>query len=125
MRISGIYAILNTTAPECYVGQSVDIYRRLAEHLTYFRESRNSQNIQVPWNTYGEDNFTFLVLEVCEEDYKTLAKLENYWINQIGTYNQTLPPDASRYPRWQKQMRLLLRRTSLMRLPEIKKEQLF
>jgi group I intron endonuclease len=124
MRLSGIYAILNAIAPECYVGQSVDIYRRLAEHLMYFRENRNTQNIQNPWNRYGETNFKFLILETCEENYRLLTTLENYWINLIGTYNKKLPTDWSQHPHWQKTARLLFKRSSLMRLPEINKDEL-
>lgn len=124
MRLSGIYAILSIATPECYIGQSVDIYRRFAEHLMYFRENRHSKNLQLPWNKYGEDNFKFLVLEICEDDYKALTTQENFWINRIGTYNRTLPPDAAKYPTWKKTARLLLNKSSLMKLPEIQKEQL-
>lgn len=116
----GIYGIFNTRSPGCYVGQSYKIFSRLLQHLLALRDNSHPNLFQTAWNEYGEDDFRFVILEICPQH--VLSDRENYWINLIGTYNSALPPDASQYPREQKVLRLIHDRELFLQLPEINKQ---
>ena len=75
----GIYKITNLLTDECYIGQSKDIERRLAEHKTQ-RMSSIDRDIQ----NFGVDNFSFEVICECQEN--ELDDLENYYINYYNSY---------------------------------------
>lgn len=77
----GVYRIFNTKNGKSYVGQSLDISRRLQEHyrsLNSFSICHHSPKLQEDWDEYGEDAFRAEVLEVCPEH--KLEEREKYWI---------------------------------------------
>lgn len=63
-RTSGIYKITCLVNNKCYIGSSVDIYKRLCTHKFQLRRNKhNNKYFQRAWNKYGEDNFVFELLE--------------------------------------------------------------
>lgn len=69
MKISGIYAIVNTVNNKRYVGSSQNIKRRFSDHRSGLRRGDHRNLIlQRAWDKYGEDKFTFVILEECEID---------------------------------------------------------
>lgn len=65
---SGIYKILNTLTGDFYIGSSNRLNRRKAEHWLKLRKERHdNQILQRAFLKYGEDCFTFEVVELCEE----------------------------------------------------------
>ncbi|MEY8800156.1 GIY-YIG nuclease family protein [Leisingera sp. XS_AS12] len=66
---TGIYAIVNRTTGDRYVGQSVNIEKRWAEHRRALTSGRaSSPALQEAWNSYGEATFDFRILERCEPE---------------------------------------------------------
>ena len=90
----GIYKITNLQNNKVYIGQAVDIKRRWCEHESHsFSPKHLSYNyaIHCAIRKYGVKNFSFEVLEECEENQ--LNEREIYWINKynskIDGYNMT------------------------------------
>lgn len=91
-KICGIYSIKNIITDQRYIGQSIDIARRIREHrrkkeVGYCHENQLHNDIE----KYGIDNFIFETLEECDE--RDLLKKETYWINYYCSnkngYNKT------------------------------------
>ena len=68
----GIYKITNKENGKSYIGQSVNIERRLQEHIR-----RDKQYIDMAIQKYGSQNFTFETIEECDID--NLDEREEYW----------------------------------------------
>ncbi len=63
---SGVYVITNTRDSKRYVGVSADIESRWGGHRSDLRRGKHHSTLmQQAWNEFGEDAFTFEVLEVC------------------------------------------------------------
>lgn len=91
--ITGIYKITNKLNGHYYIGQAVDIkarfrgHRYSANHLT---DKDHNSPIHLAIAKYGEDSFTFEILEECLR--KDLDDREVYWIDKLqatknGNYN--------------------------------------
>lgn len=84
----GIYKITNLINNKSYIGQSIDIKRRWSEH----RARRGTNPIYKDMEEFGLDNFSFEILEECQQD--KLDEREIYWIQKYDTYyngyNRTL-----------------------------------
>lgn len=70
----GIYKIQNQVNNKIYIGQSVNIDRRIKEH-----RSRSEQQIDLAIKKYGFDNFVVEIIQECEPEQ--LNELEQYYIN--------------------------------------------
>lgn len=84
----GIYKITNTINGKIYVGQSVNIEERLAEHkLIPFRQNRSTYYypLYVDMRQYGITNFTFEILEECKRE--ELNQKEQLYITLYNSYN--------------------------------------
>ena len=98
-KVSGIYTITNKVTGKLYIGESLDIYRRWHdEHIPQLRKNRHyNKELQNDFNKYGEENFSFEVLERYSEDNPIATKariliLESYYItafkkSEIELYN--------------------------------------
>ncbi len=98
-KVSGIYTIINRVNGRIYIGESLDIYRRWhKEHMPQLRKNiHNNKELQNDFNEYGEENFSFEILERYSEDNPISTKartliLEGYYITQfqksgISLYN--------------------------------------
>lgn len=81
MRASGIYRI-RLADGRCYVGQSVNMHTRWAQHRSKLRRGLHwLPHLQNCWNKYGEDAFIFEVLEQCAPERMT--EREQWWMDEL------------------------------------------
>jgi len=79
---SGIYMIHNLQNDMRYVGQTVDLEQRWHDHLWALRGSHHfNAHLQNTFNLYGEEVFTFKVLEHIE-DLEVLTAREQWYIDE-------------------------------------------
>jgi len=78
--ISGIYAITNTETGKCYVGQSVDIARRLNSH---FKQRGHQSALYLAMEKYGADKFICSILERCSVE--NMNDAETWWMQQMNS----------------------------------------
>lgn len=82
----GIYAIKNKINNKIYIGQSNDIENRWRCHRSHLRRGvHQNQHLQGAWNKYGEDNFDFFILELCE--IYNIDELERCYIEKYNSMN--------------------------------------
>lgn len=85
--MTGIYCIENIETGKKYIGQSVDIENRWNLHKQQLKGNRHyNKYLQRAWNKYGENAFTFSVLEKCEE--KQLDEKERYYISLYKAFSE-------------------------------------
>lgn len=81
--MSGVYQIYNTETNKRYIGSSIDVQRRLKEHLRNLKANRHcNQHLQNAWNRYRE-YLVFEPLEYCEPDQ--CLKLEQQYIDYYNS----------------------------------------
>lgn len=84
---SGIYSIINISTGKVYVGQSINVARRLTRHKSQLRGNKcHNSYLQNAFNKYGADDFSFEVLESC--NVSMLDEREVYWINHFDSTNR-------------------------------------
>lgn len=85
----GIYKIENLVNGKVYIGQAVDVDKRLNEHKRSLSGNYHiNKHLQNSWNKYEEENFKFEIVEECEEN--KLTEREQYWIDYYGGINNTM-----------------------------------
>lgn len=78
--MTGIYLITNIETNKQYVGKSKDIERRWKQHMNNLNcNEHHNKELQEDWIKYGQDKFTFKILESCSE--KLLSNREKHWID--------------------------------------------
>lgn len=89
--IAGIYAIECLKNRMIYVGKSINLYDRVRRHKYLLRINKNGStniNLQRDYNLYGHHNFMGYCLEIVNfPTPEVLTKVENKWIDKIGSYN--------------------------------------
>lgn len=95
--MTGIYCIENIENHKQYVGLAKDIAARWHSHKSKLRQGTHpNKHLQAAWNMYGEDAFSFFVLEETAVD--ELREAEMRWIKQLDTfhngYNMTAGGDG-------------------------------
>lgn len=84
----GIYLITNLENNKKYVGKSLDISRRFNEHrMNLNRGTHCNSYLQNAWDKYGEDSFSFSVLEIVK-DGENIDKLELEWLTRLDLNNR-------------------------------------
>lgn len=84
--ITGIYAILNKSTGDAYIGSAIDIRFRWYKHRRQLKENRHPNSyLQNAWNKYGALSFEFVLLEQTETI--NLLRKEQHYITLFGTYN--------------------------------------
>lgn len=89
----GVYKITNTKTDECYIGQSVDVYKRWSEHCKCGLgiDTPPGNKLYKAIQDYGLENFTFELITECskeELDSKEKYFIELYQAKEYG-YNGT------------------------------------
>ena len=83
----GIYKIINKINNKVYIGQSIDIDRRLKDHISGLNGNYgHNPHFQNAWNKYGEKNFEFEIVEEVE-DTNLLDEREIYYISKYDSNN--------------------------------------
>ena len=83
----GIYSLTNNITGDVYVGQSVDLHRRMMEHRCPCG-SKGERLICKALKKYGFNNFSFSVIEECQKE--ELDSKEVFWIKKLNAaYNMT------------------------------------
>lgn len=102
MAESGIYRITNTVDGKQYVGQSIDIDRRLSEHRSKLRSNTHrNAHLQSAWNAHGEHSFLFETVMIIT-DRRCLDSAEEGWFyltkccDRRYGYNYSKCPGANR-----------------------------
>lgn len=86
----GIYKITNNINNKCYIGKSVSIEQRWKEHLSAYNwEREKNKPLYLAFQKYGIENFSFEILEECENIRQLLNEKEQFWINYYDSTNQT------------------------------------
>jgi len=86
---SGIYAIVNTANGKKYVGQTIDLSRRLTDHLRDLKTGNHfNDHLQRAFTKYGESSFEFRILE--EVPTALLDNRECAWIAYYKSNQQEL-----------------------------------
>lgn len=95
--MKGIYYIKNLKNNKIYIGQSLNIERRIKRHIRELKnEYHHNKHLQKSFKKYGIDNFEFNVLEITDN----LNEREMYWIkyynsiNPLNGYNKTYGGDS-------------------------------
>lgn len=96
---TGIYKVTNNINNKVYIGQSLNIEKRISSHLYDAKNSGRPQTgLEVAIRKYGEEHFIFKIIEVC--DVEKLDEREIFWINFYNSYeegyNRTLGGKALR-----------------------------
>lgn len=83
----GIYCVLNVVDGKRYVGSSIHIMQRIAQHKADLRHhnKRESEILQKAWDIFGQENFKFEIIEFC--DLATLEDREKFWIKFYNSNN--------------------------------------
>jgi hypothetical protein len=82
--LQGVYGIVQIRSDRVYVGSSVDIHRRLAEHISALDKGmHHSAKLQ---RAYREDGFKFVLIEIVPE-INDLRRREQHWINELRAFS--------------------------------------
>ncbi len=80
--ISGVYQIVNKVSEKRYVGYASNIRQRIKGHCSDLSLNQHPNNyLQKAWKKYGENAFTFSVLEECSKE--RLCIREDYWVKVL------------------------------------------
>lgn len=86
MKSPGVYIIQNKINNKVYIGASLNVYNRLCDHKVMLRGNyHHNDHLQTSYNKYGEENFTFDILEYCNAEF--IFSQENYWCNMLDSHN--------------------------------------
>lgn len=84
---SGIYRITCTVTKKIYIGSAINLRKRRKEHFrTLRRKTHSNQYLQNAWNKYGEQSFTFEVVEYVLP--LSLTAREQYWLDKIKPFGR-------------------------------------
>lgn len=87
----GVYFIVNKLNDKFYVGHSIDIFKRFNSHKCYLRNNKHHcTKLQRAWNKYKEENFDFVVYEICQTEEEAI-ELEQYFLDNSFSvlYNES------------------------------------
>lgn len=85
--LCGVYKITNHINGKVYIGQSINIKVRWKDHINSLNRGDSSCTLlQRAWNKYGQENFSFEVLELCNKDM--LDQIEIKYIELYDSCNK-------------------------------------
>ncbi len=96
MKITGIYKIESVTFPyKIYIGSAINFKKRCSVHQCYLKKNKHpNQKLQNHYNKYGEKDFKFSIILICEKE--DLIKLEQYNIDSFNPWFNILTIANSR-----------------------------
>ncbi len=84
-RKPGIYLISSLTTGKVYVGQSINVRKRIQEHTSALkRKGHPNTYLQRAWDLYGAEDFVARAIEIAP--IEQLLAIEQYWINKYKSY---------------------------------------
>lgn len=113
-----IYKIECVANKKCYIGASTDLSNRKNQHFNSLRNGQHANiEMQLDFNKYGEENFTYEVLQFCEELNRTdigykhtivslnsdMSDIETMYIKKYDSYyhgynkSVKIEPEEERY----------------------------
>lgn len=105
----GIYKIVNRKNNKMYIGYaSISLGDRRDSHFACLRNGYHfNKDLQDDFNKYGEENFSFEVVEVIDsDDIEVFKEKEKYYIKQYNAvedgYNMSAGGDSTARPTLQK-----------------------
>ena len=78
----GIYKLVFTGTDKVYIGQSINIEKRLKQHIAKFKDGTASRKLQLAYNIYGAPKIECLI----ECDITELTQLENLGIELYNSF---------------------------------------
>ena len=85
---SGVYLILNTANQHFYIGSTVNLRRRWAQHIWYLEHNRHhNPHLQNAWNRYGGHSFVYFVAEIVGVT-RSILFAEQQWIDKFDAANR-------------------------------------
>lgn len=79
--ICGVYKIVCVKNNKIYIGSSADIANRWWDHKARLHSNTHiNPHLQNAWNKYGESNFLFDIVEICDEGKQ--YEREQFWMNE-------------------------------------------
>ena len=86
-KVCGIYCIENINTHKKYIGQSQNIHKRWLDHKWALNNNvHDNSYLQKAWNKYGEENFSFIVIEECMAE--DLNDREIYYIDFFKSFDR-------------------------------------
>ena len=82
LKVTGIYKIENLVNHKVYIGQSIDIIKRLKDHIKFDIKYSSESHLSRAFIQYGFDNFSFEII-------KETSDLDFWEIFLIQLYNST------------------------------------
>lgn len=80
----GIYIIKNIINNKVYIGQSIQLKKRINRHKRELRNNKHhNKYLQNSWDKYGKENFIFDILTYCSSE--ELDDLEIYYIELFNS----------------------------------------
>lgn len=79
---SGIYRLRNLVSGKCYVGQAVNLRRRLGIHLRFLKQRTHRQPIlRKAFGKYSPETWAFEVMESCRREHLTAQEIHHATLN--------------------------------------------
>lgn len=127
---SGIYMFKNKINGKCYVGQSVNLRKRLHDHIRCYNSNITDTVIHRAFNKYGLFNFEIIILEriqYYEGIKEKLDLLEKEYITKYNSYldgyNSTLGGDAGVLGlKMTEEQKLKIRKNSILTQRKVEKQ---
>lgn len=73
---AGVYMLLCNVTSKYYIGSSINLMNRLKQYYSPTVRQNNDFIIYRAMNKYGLDNFSLIILDICESDRTTCLTLE-------------------------------------------------
>jgi group I intron endonuclease len=84
---SGIYRITCTVTGKFYIGSAINLHKRRRDHFRELQQnSHRNRYLQRAFNKYGEQAFTFEVLELVLPI--SLTAREQYWLDKLKPFGR-------------------------------------
>lgn len=83
----GVYRIYNLSNDKCYIGSSVNLYKRISGHISNLKKNKSdSIKLQNYCNKYGIDALKVEILELCDKEI--LLNREAFYIHKFDSVSR-------------------------------------